>query len=129
MDAKNPAFGHMLNPDVSAASIADQAPSITETRRWFKSALGDTPKSDVRALKKGMLFQQIVFSDDQALISPYLFSSNTGYSPRLDINERCLVFDSFLREFEELWKANSPNLAVENSIVGTAAMEDSPNLR
>jgi len=51
MDAKNPAFGNMLNPDVSTASTADQSPSITETRSWFKSALGDTPNSDVGALK------------------------------------------------------------------------------
>jgi hypothetical protein len=107
MDANNPAFGYMLNDDVTAASSANQAPSISETRTWFKSALGNAPNSDVRALNKGMLFQQIVVSDDQALISPYLFSSNTGYSPRLDINERCPVFESFLREFEELWKANS----------------------
>jgi hypothetical protein len=28
MDAKNPAFGCMLNPDVTAASLANQAPSI-----------------------------------------------------------------------------------------------------
>jgi hypothetical protein len=106
MDPKNPAFGCMLNPDVTAAGLADQAPSITETRSWFKGALGNAPNSDVRALKRGTLFQQIVVSDDLALISPYLFSSNTGYSPRLDINERCPVFDAFLREFDELWKAN-----------------------
>ena len=54
-----------------------------------------------------MLFQQII-SDDQALISPYLFSANTSHSPCLQINESCPVFDAFLREFNELWKANWP---------------------
>jgi hypothetical protein len=82
MDVKNPAFGCMLNPDVTAADLASQAPSIIETRSWFKDALGGAPNSDVRALRKGMLFQQIMVSDGQALISPYLFSANTGYSPR-----------------------------------------------
>jgi hypothetical protein len=62
---------------------------------WFKDALGGAPKSDVRALRKGMLFQQIMVSDGQALISPYLFSANTGYSPCVDIKESCQVFDAF----------------------------------
>jgi hypothetical protein len=53
------------------------------------------------------MFQQIMVSDDKALISPYLFSANTGYSPCLEINESYPVFDAFLREFDELWKANS----------------------
>jgi len=109
MDAQNPAFGCMLNPDVTAANLASQGPSLTEARSWFKSALGGAPKTDVRALGKGMLFQQIIVSDDQALISPYLFSATTGYSPRLEVNESCPVFGAFLREFDELWKANSSN--------------------
>jgi hypothetical protein len=107
MDATNPAFNCMLNPEVTAASAESQAPSLTETRNWFKAALGEVEKSDVRALKRGMLFQQIVVTDDQALISPYLFSSNTGYSPRVDIKKGYPVFDAFLREFEELWNINS----------------------
>lgn len=109
MDADNPAFGCMLNPDVAAANVMSQAPSLTETRSWFKGALGAATKSDVRALRRGMLFQQIIVSDDQALISPYLFSATTGYSPRLEIGESCPVFGAFLREFDELWKANAPN--------------------
>jgi hypothetical protein len=107
MDAKNPAFGFMLNPDVTAAGVENLAPSNAETRSWFKSALRGAPKSDVRALEKGMLFQQIFVSDDQAVITPYLFSCNTGYSPRLDINKDCPVFSAFLREFDVLWNANS----------------------
>lgn len=107
MDMKNPAFGCMLNPDVATTSLASQGPSLTEARSWFVGALGDAQKSNVRALGKGMLFQQIIISDDQALISPYLFSATTGYSPRLEVNESCPVFGAFLREFDELWKANS----------------------
>jgi len=107
MDAKNPALGCMLNPDVTAADLTSLAPSLTETRSWFQGALGGAPNSDVRALRKGMLSQQILVSDDRAVISPYLFSANTGYSPCLEINESCPVFQAFLREFDELWKANS----------------------
>jgi hypothetical protein len=109
MDAENPSLGCMLNPDVTAADLASQARSLTETRSWFKGALGGAQRWDVRALRQGMLFQQIMVSDDRAIISPYLFSANTGYSPCLEINESCPVFDAFLREFDALWKANSSN--------------------
>ena len=77
MDAQNPAFASMLNPDVTAAAVASQAPSLTETRSWFRSAIGDAPKSDVRALRTGMLFQQIIISDDQrARVSVSLFGDH-----------------------------------------------------
>ncbi len=106
MDAQNPAFACMLNPDIAAVNAATQGPGLVDARSWFKGALGGAQKSGVRALRNGMLFQQIIISDDLALISPYLFSATTGYSPGLEINESCPVFGSFLREFDELWKAN-----------------------
>jgi hypothetical protein len=74
-----------------------------------KQHWGALQKSDVRALTKGMLFQQIIVTDGTALVSPYLFSTNTGYSPRLEISDSCPVFGAFLRELDELWNANSSN--------------------
>jgi hypothetical protein len=110
LDPKNPAYGCLFNPDVTASSPASLAARIAEARSWFKDVLGGVPNSDVRALEKGTLFQQIVVSDDNAIICPYLFSaSNRASIPRLDINERCPVFDVYLGEFEVLWQANSSN--------------------
>jgi hypothetical protein len=55
-----------------------------------------------------MLFQQIIVCDDQILVSPYLYSANTGFSPRLDMKATLPAFGAFLREFEYLWKLNAP---------------------
>jgi hypothetical protein len=109
MDALNPAFTCMLNPEVAAATAASQGPGLAEARTWFKGALGSAATAQVRSLRNGMLFQQVIISDDQALVSPYLFSASTGYSPRLEINESCPVFGAFLHELDALWKANPPN--------------------
>jgi hypothetical protein len=107
LDGKNPAFGYMMNPEVAGFKKSKEAPpDYSETRSWFKNALGGSPKSEVRALTSGMLFQQIIIADDQALISPYLFSCNTGHSPRLDIKAGCREFNSFLLEFDTLWRLN-----------------------
>jgi hypothetical protein len=109
MSAQNPAFACMQNPEVAAADLASLGPSIEEARSWFRSALGASPTSDVRALRNGILFQQIIISDNLALISPYLYSATTGYSPCLEINENCSAFGAYLREFDESWKANASN--------------------
>jgi hypothetical protein len=109
MSAQNPAFANMLNPDVSTVDLAIQAKDLEDARSWFRSALGGATRSDVRALRKGTLFQQIIIADDRALLSPYLYSADTGYSPCLEISEGCPVFAAVLREFDQLWTANAGN--------------------
>jgi hypothetical protein len=104
MDRTNPAFANMLNPEVTANP---KGPSVAEARSWFQRALDHAPKAEVRALRKGMLFQQLIICDDKALVSPYLYSATTGFSPCLEIGTNCPVFEVYLREFDELWKANA----------------------
>jgi hypothetical protein len=110
MGAQNPACVSMLNPNVATADLASQGPILEEARSWFRSALGGASKTDVRVLRNGMLFQQIIITDRRALVSPYLYSADTGYSPCLEIGESCPVFGAFVREFDELWEANASNL-------------------
>ncbi len=108
MDGDNPAFACMLNPNVSAASHLAQGPSNSETRAWFQNAFASGPKAEVRALKSGLCYQQIIISDGHAVITPYLYSAGTSHSPRLEIEDAHPVFAKFLHEFETLWKVNSP---------------------
>jgi hypothetical protein len=105
IDAQNPALACMLNPDVTT-SVAGQAERLADARSWFANAIKGGPHAEVRALRHGMLFQQVIVSDDQMLVSPYLYTANTGYSPRLEISIACPVFRTYLREFTELWNAN-----------------------
>jgi hypothetical protein len=106
MDAENPAFACMLNPEVTLIDVRRLGPKSEETRAWFRSAIGEAANSEVRALKVGMLFQQIIISDDECHVSPYLYSATTGFSPCLRVNESFPVFAAYAHEFEVLWKAN-----------------------
>jgi hypothetical protein len=106
MDSTNPAFQNMLNPEISSPIPASRGSINEEARAWFQATLVASDKCAVKALKKGMLFQQLIIYDNAALISPYLYSATTGYSPRLDINDKCPAFDVFVREYEELWAIN-----------------------
>lgn len=112
MDAQNPAFKNMLNPEVTAADAAGQARGLEDARVRFRNAFGGAERCEVRALKKGMMFQQIIICDDEALVSPYLYTTSTGYSPCLEIkgsnpNYR-EIFEKLLGEFDHLWNANAP---------------------
>jgi hypothetical protein len=106
MDAQNPAFACMLNPDVTLIDVSRLGPKSEETRAWFRGAIGEAANSSVRALKVGMLFQQIIISDDECHVSPYLYSATTGFSPCLRVNESFPVFAAYVHEFEVLWNAN-----------------------
>jgi hypothetical protein len=122
MDAQNPAFKNMLNPEVTA-DAAGQARGLEDARSRFRNAFGGAESCEVRALKKGIIFQQIIICDDEALVSPYLYTANTAFSPCLEIkgsdpNYR-KIFERFLAEFENTWKLNAPiQLA---AAAGTAA--------
>jgi hypothetical protein len=108
LDATNPALRSMMNPEVVTLDHASQGTRIDESRNWFRNALGAARSSSVRAIKNGMLFQQIIIRDDEAIVSPYLFFANTGFSPCLRIKSGGPGFSAFLHEFEHLWNANSP---------------------
>jgi hypothetical protein len=107
MDATNAAFSAMLNPEVTTLDYASQAARITEARNWFRNSLGEGQNVEVRAIVQGTLFQQIIIRDDEALISPYLYSANTGFSPCIKIKEGGPGFLAYLGEFEQIWRANS----------------------
>jgi hypothetical protein len=85
MDVDNPSFKSMLNPDVATSDAANLSASIAETRIWFQKLIGTRNNSEVRSIKKGSLFQQIIICDDKCFITPYLYTLNTGYSPCLEI--------------------------------------------
>jgi hypothetical protein len=113
LDALNPAFSVLMNPEVTSLDHASQATRIAESRKWFRAALGQGREADVRSIRHGTLFQQIIIRDDEAIISPYLYSANTGFSPCIKIKNGGPGFAAFLHEFELLWNANGAVVELE----------------
>jgi hypothetical protein len=107
MDGQNPATQVMINPDVGDTWASNPGRSFEEARIWFRRALAGNPKADVRAIRKGMLYQQMIIIDDRLYLSPYLYSANTAHSPRIECAIGFPLFRSALREFGSLWEANA----------------------
>ena len=108
MDVDNPSFASFLNPEVSSIDVEGQRAAIAQTREWFSDALSEAKGADVRSLSTGSLNQQIIVSDTRCLVSPYLYSANTGHSPCIEVTTESTIYDVFLHEFNTLWSANSP---------------------
>lgn len=107
MHGANPATQVMINPDVGDTWASNPGSSFEEARSWFRKALNSNPKADVRAIRKGMLYQQMIIVDDRLYLSPYLYSANTAHSPRIECAIGFPLFRSALREFGSLWDANA----------------------
>lgn len=106
MDVDNPSFGSFLNPDVASHNLDGLREAVSEARDWFNSALTDAAKAEVRSLSRGSLNQQMIFGDDQCIVSPYLYSANTSRSPCIDITRESDIYNTFRHEFTSLWDNN-----------------------
>jgi hypothetical protein len=107
MHSDNPALAAMLNTRISTHT-SEQVGTLAEAvREHFRIVLGNHANAQVRGIRKGMLHQQIIITDDRALVTPYLFSSDTGRAPRIDARRGSGIFDAALREFNALWTMNT----------------------
>jgi hypothetical protein len=109
MHGDNPALSAMLNDRISQHASEHVGTLASSVRSHFRSAFGNRPNAQIRAIRKGMLHQQIIISDDRALVTPYLYSLDTGRSPRIDSRKGAGIFDAALREFNALWSLNARN--------------------
>lgn len=106
MDVENSSFRGFLNSNVTSVDLDGQRASLRQVRDWFMGALDGSVNADVRALRRGALHQQLVVSDNRCLISPYLYSANTGHSPCLEVKSTSEIYNTFMHEFCTLWDLN-----------------------
>ena len=107
MHSDNPALAAMLNTRISTHTSEQVGTLAKAVREHFRIVLGNHANAQVRGMRKGMLHQQIIITDDRALVTPYHFSSDTGRSPRIDARKGSGIFDAALREFSALWTMNA----------------------
>ena len=108
MDVDNDCLRGLINPDVATENITDLRAPTVQAREWFRRAIGKDHDASVRPLRSGGLHQQIIISDNRALVSPYLYSAGTAHSPCLEIQASSPIFKTFLNEFEDHWGRNAP---------------------
>ena len=108
MDPASPGFAALANPDIVVGRIDSLGDAIVEARNWYASVLQNNPRSEVRAIRKGLVHQQIIISDDRLVWSPYYFSTEPKNTPRIECGPDNPLFLAALREFEGLWEANAP---------------------
>jgi hypothetical protein len=104
-DGKNPAFEHVINQEKVATTSVALAATFASIRESLRAVLTD--KDAVRLIRKGVIFQQLVFADERLIILPYLFSGDTGHGPAIECSSDDAMFSTFRSEFEDLWEMNA----------------------
>ena len=102
----NPAFMAAHNWDMMTSDAAAMGARFESARRFFRECLSGFDKCEVRSLTKGMLFQQIVFSDDEAIVVPYSYSADTGHGAIIRVQKTHPLYTAYRYEFDTLWRLN-----------------------
>lgn len=130
MHVDNPALAAMLNTRISTHTAEQVGTLAQAVRDHFRSVIGNRPNAQVRGVRRGMLHQQIIITDDRALVTPYHFSSDTGRSPRIDARKGSGIYEAALREFNALWnvnaKADAPKARAAAAAAAAAAVRKPP---
>lgn len=106
--SENPAFVAAHNWGMMTSEPTAMGARFESARRFFRECLSGFDKCEVRSLDKGMLFQQIAFSDDEAIVVPYSYSADTGHGAIIRVQKTHPSYTAFRYEFDTLWRLNEP---------------------
>lgn len=106
--SENPAFSNVQNFEILATDVSSQGTQFETVRNFFHEILGNIQGCEVRALRNGVLFQQIVFSDDELILLPYMYSINSEHGPVIRCKSSFPLYDTARYEFDTLWDLNEP---------------------
>jgi hypothetical protein len=113
MGPDNPAISQMLN-----RGVADQEARIRGDSKKTIEILtqNETDNLEIRAVSRGIIYQQMFMSENSMIWVPHLYSKQTGQSPALRINVTSslgnqsgleILYVAVRDEFEQLWYENA----------------------
>lgn len=113
MSTQNSYFDAGLNYGLNAFTRQVIEAEVALCRNFYESVSKELPeekKNNIQfvEIKKGLVEAQIIRIDNDAYITPYLFSLNTDDSPLLKIQGKHTIdaFSKYCSEFEMLWQLN-----------------------
>ena len=83
------------------------APTCSITGQYFGELASKNDNIEFRQIRKGCPHFRAIVTDEQAFLSPYLYSS--GSSPLLRSTRVCPLYETVRTEFEGLWRINEPS--------------------
>ncbi len=126
--SENQAFVAAQNWEKMSSDIPSMGARFESVRKFFHDALQGFERCEVRAMKKGMLFQQLVFSDDEAIAIPYSYSADTGHGALIKAKAPQHLFTSYRYEFDTLWNLNDSKIAVPDVPLNVGGQAVKPGL-
>jgi hypothetical protein len=111
MDAANPALPQMLNDDMEDYLPKVQQMILEGTEQWLVLRKGRESLINVRTVRRGIIYQQLVMSEHRMICAPYLLSGTSHESPSIQTDMKAALYQAMRKEFDFLWRRNDPPLA------------------
>lgn len=108
LDPSNPSVEYLINDRLPLETVNSIKISSEKMARHFSILAKEYPTITARTMSKGLPHQQIIITNQTALVLQYMFSRGTGESPLLQIPKDTELYNVFADEFEELWELNKP---------------------
>ncbi len=114
MHQDNPGLPQFVNEAMPEMDIEQVSFEIKNMANYFKKFASSCPNVEVRQLLKGCLHIQSSRTDRHAVVTQYLYSRKTGWSPLWQCDRDSPLYTLVTEEFSSLWKANDPQGAALN---------------
>ena len=123
MDPDNPSVSELLNSSMvnQIKRIKDDIKSSIETIHLYQQEI---PNLQIRAIKRGVLHQQMAMSENSMIWAPHLHHKQTGQAPAvivdlIESNKNDTSFEHLFKamrnEFENLWAEAGPYMKPEET--------------
>jgi hypothetical protein len=128
MDPTNPGLDAMINANLPTERLDTAKMNIQGMENYFRSImkLNATGAFQVRTIKKGMPYFQLILTERTALVLQYMFCRGPQDSPLQQFPSQSELYGVFHREFEGLWNMNEVDQTSEIKSNSELSLREKP---
>jgi hypothetical protein len=108
MHQDNPALKQFVNDAIPELTYDQAVSDIKSVYQYFQKLADTNPNIEVRQILRGCLHTQLTRTDQQAIMTQYLYSRRPGWSPLWQCARNSSLYEMVAEEFQTLWEANGP---------------------
>ena len=103
----NPVLPHLINAAIAEEDTATTQQELESMGTYFAGIAASHPNIEVRQIRTGYPYCNIIRSDTHAVYIPYLFATRSNRSPLWKCGTESPLYQTVTDEFEAMWEANS----------------------
>lgn len=108
MHQDNPVLPHFVSDSIPETDLEQITFEVRNMASYFGRVASSSPNIEVRQIFRGSLHVQMTRTDHHAVVTQYLYSRKTGWSPMWQCDPDSPLYTLATEEFDALWRSNDP---------------------